>query len=107
MGTKADHDLWGQALAVESQYGDRGPEVVAQRILELRKAGEVAEAAFWSQVVTCLNNLHAIRYPGNLLASLSPADRPSVVGGRSVSAEDSTARSFQDQVKDGKSPPMR
>lgn len=61
MGTKADHDLWGQAIAIESQYGDRGPEVLAQRIVELREAGELAEAEFWSQVAACLNDLHAIR----------------------------------------------
>ena len=61
MGTKADHDLWGQALAMESQYGDRGPEILAQRIVELREADERAEAEFWSQVAACLSDLHAIR----------------------------------------------
>lgn len=62
MGTKADHDLWGQVLAIESRYGDRGPEVLTQRIDELRGAGEVAEAAFWSEVATCLTDLHSIRF---------------------------------------------
>ena len=61
MGTKADHDLWGQALAIESRYGDRGPEVLTQRIRELRAAGELVEADFWTRVAVCLNDLHAIR----------------------------------------------
>lgn len=62
MGTKADHDLWGQALAIENRYGDRGPDVLKQKIVELRKAGEPVEAAFWAKVAECLNDLHAIRF---------------------------------------------
>lgn len=62
MGTRADHDLWGQVLAIESRYGDRGPEVLTQRIAKLREAGELAEAAFWVEVATCLTDLHAIRF---------------------------------------------
>lgn len=61
MGTKADYDLWGQALAFESQYGNRGPEVLSQRIIQLQEAGDPREAEFLSEVVTCLTNLHAIR----------------------------------------------
>ncbi len=76
MGTKADHDLWGQALAIESQYGDRGPEVLAQRSVELRKAREFQEAEFWSEVAACLTDLHAIRcgFPSAKRTS-PPADR--------------------------------
>lgn len=58
----ADHDLWEQALAIENRYGDRGPDVLKQKILELRKAEESAEAAFWSKVARCLYDLHAIRF---------------------------------------------
>ena len=64
MGAKADRDLWGQALAIESRYGDRGPEVIATMIDELRRAGADADAAFWANVADCLTDLHAIRYPG-------------------------------------------
>src|SRR3546814_8822013 len=39
MGMRADRDLWGQALAIESQYGDRGLEVIARKIDELHRAG--------------------------------------------------------------------
>jgi len=62
MGTKADHDLWGQVLAIENRYGDRGPDVLRQRISKLRSAGDLSEAAFWSEVASCLNDLHSIRF---------------------------------------------
>lgn len=61
MGAKAEHDLWGQALAIENQYGDCGPDVLTERIRQLREAGEPTEADFWSEVAACLNDLHAIR----------------------------------------------
>lgn len=61
MGTKAGHDLWGQALAIENRYGDRGPEVLTKNIGELREAGELAEADFWADVAICLIDLHTIR----------------------------------------------
>ena len=64
MGTKATRDLWGQAFAIENQFGDRGPEVLARRIDRLRDAGEIEDAEFWSQVAGCLTDLHAIRLPG-------------------------------------------
>ncbi len=64
MGAKADHDLWGQALAIESRYGDSGPDVLADRIAALKSAGDEREADFWSLVADCLIELHAIRYPG-------------------------------------------
>ena len=64
MGTQADHDLWGQALATECRYGDHGPEVIARKVRKLRDAGEFREAEFWSRVAECLNELHAIRFPG-------------------------------------------
>lgn len=62
MGAKADHDLWGQVLAIENRYGDRGPEVLRQRIANFHETGELAEAAFWSEVATCLKQLHSIRF---------------------------------------------
>lgn len=65
MGARADNDLWGQALAFECQYGDRATEVIASKIEKLRQAGEMTEADFLSQVADCLNDLHAIRYPGS------------------------------------------
>jgi len=64
MGAKADHDLWGQALAFETQYGDKAPEVIAAKIEQFREAGDTIEAGFWQQVAECLTELHAIRYPG-------------------------------------------
>ena len=35
MGAKADQDLWGQALAYESRYGDRATDVIAKKIDQL------------------------------------------------------------------------
>jgi hypothetical protein len=64
MGSNADHDLWGQVLAVETQYGDRASAVIADRIQALRTRGENREAEFWSQVAECLNDLHSIRFFG-------------------------------------------
>ncbi|WP_414712919.1 DUF6961 family protein [Sphingopyxis sp.] len=66
MGTKADHDLWGQALAIESRYGDRGLEVIARKVEDLCRAGQDSEAEFWSEVAECLTELHSIRWPGGI-----------------------------------------
>ena len=49
MGAKADHDLLGQAMAAERQYGDRAPEVITKKAQALRKDGEYSEADFWTQ----------------------------------------------------------
>lgn len=64
MGAKADHDLWGQALAFERRYGDDAPAAIARKVEQLKRDGEDREAAFWSLVEDCLRDLHAIRYPG-------------------------------------------
>lgn len=64
MGMRADRDLWGQALAIESRYGDRGLEVIARKIDELHRAGQYSEAEFWAEVAERLTELHAIRWPG-------------------------------------------
>lgn len=64
MGSNADHDLWGQVLALETRYGDRAPAIISDRIQVLRARGEKREAEFWSQVAECLNDLHSIRYFG-------------------------------------------
>lgn len=66
MGAKADKDLWGQALVIESRYGDRGPEVIVAMIAELQQAGNYADVEFWTSVAACLEDLHAIRYPGTV-----------------------------------------
>ncbi|WP_447953132.1 DUF6961 family protein [Sphingopyxis chilensis] len=66
MGMRADRDLWGQALAIESQYGDRGLEVIARKIDELHRAGRYSEAEFWVEVAERLTELHAIRWPGGI-----------------------------------------
>lgn len=78
MGAKAEHDLWGQALAIENEYGDRGPDVLKDRIRKLREAGEAAEAGFWLEVAACLNDLHAIRLdvPATKLAICSVTRTP-------------------------------
>jgi len=76
MGSNADHDLWGQVLALESQYGDRGPAVISERIQVLRISGEHREAEFWSQVAECLKELHAIRYFGGHQPDNSAAQFP-------------------------------
>lgn len=73
MGMQADHDLWGQALAAERRYGDLGPEVLAQQVQKLVEAGDYREAEFWSQVATCLSELHAIRFPGDPKSSKAAA----------------------------------
>lgn len=78
MGAKADRDLWGQALAIESQYGDRGPEVIATMIKELRRAGDHADADFWGSVADCLTDLHAIRYPGRAKSPTAESRPPAV-----------------------------
>src|SRR3546814_8216196 len=62
MGAKADNDLWGQALAIESQYGDRGPEVITTMIDDLRRSGDPSGAAFWTKIAVCLTDLHEIPY---------------------------------------------
>ncbi|HET6526854.1 DUF6961 family protein [Sphingopyxis sp.] len=67
MGARAEHDLWGQALAIENQHGDRGPDVLAERVRKLREAGDPAEADFWLEVAACLNDLHAIRLDGRAI----------------------------------------
>lgn len=74
MGAKAENDLWGQALAIESRYGDRGPEVITKMIDDLRRAGDHAGAAFWTKVAVCLTDLHEIRYVGSI-ASPAADDR--------------------------------
>ncbi|WP_443027969.1 MULTISPECIES: DUF6961 family protein [unclassified Sphingopyxis] len=77
MGSNADHDLWGQVLALETRYRDRGPAVITDRIQALRASGEHREAEFWSQVAECLNDLHAIRYFGGGTSAAPPAVPPS------------------------------
>lgn len=64
MGAQADHDLWGQVMSVERQFGDRGPDIVATKAQVLRRAGEFSEADFWMQVAECLTDLHAIKFDG-------------------------------------------
>ncbi len=84
MGANADHDLWGQALAFESRYGDDAPRIIAGKIERLRASGEIAEADFWAQVAECLTDLHAIRYQGYATprdVSLNPAVAASVPNG--------------------------
>jgi hypothetical protein len=71
MGSKAENDLWGQVLAIENQFGDRGPEILAERSRELREAGDLAEAEFWVEVAACLNDLHAIRFDVPAIGSRS------------------------------------
>lgn len=78
MGANADHDLWGQALAFESRYGDDAPRIIAGKIEQLRASGEIAEADFWAQVAECLTDLHAIRYQGYATPREVPLD-PTVV----------------------------
>ncbi|WP_428680838.1 DUF6961 family protein [Sphingopyxis sp.] len=73
MGSNADHDLWGQVLALETQYGDRALAVITDRIQALRISGEPREAEFWSQVAECLNDLHSIRYFGGRNPANPPA----------------------------------
>lgn len=93
MGTRADHDLWGQVLAIENRYGDRGPQVLTQRIAKLREAGELAEAAFWAEVATCLNDLHSIRFDVPAVNARSGSALPRDRGAHTrVSSEDSAAR---------------
>ena len=81
MGMKADRDLWGQALAIESRYGDRGLEVIARKIDELRRAGQSSDAEFWGEVAACLTELHSIRWPGGM----SPVTTPAVEGSPAAS----------------------
>ena len=84
MGANADHDLWGQALAFESRYGDEAPRIIAGKIAQFKASGEVAEADFWAQVAECLTDLHAIRYQGYATprdVSLDPAVVASVSNG--------------------------
>jgi hypothetical protein len=69
---RADRDLWGQALAIESRYGDRGLEVIARKIDELRRAGQFSDAEFWGEVATCLTELHSIRWPGGISTVILP-----------------------------------
>lgn len=63
MGAKADHDLWGQALAFERLYGDDAPSAIARKVEQLQRDGEDREAAFWCLVGDCLRDLHAMRFP--------------------------------------------
>lgn len=72
MGTKADRDLWGRALAIETRYGDRALEVIARKIDELARAGQYSEAEFWGKVATCLTELHSIRWPCGM-SEVTPA----------------------------------
>lgn len=60
MGAKADHDLWGQALAYESRYGDCAIDVITEKIDQLRCDGDTHEMEFWIEVTDCLTQLHAI-----------------------------------------------
>jgi hypothetical protein len=93
MGAKADHDLWGQVLAIENRYGDRGPEVLTRRIEKLREAGELAEAAFWAEVATCLNDLHSIRFGVPATKARSGSASPGDRGARTpILSEGSAAR---------------
>ncbi|WP_420496843.1 DUF6961 family protein [Sphingopyxis macrogoltabida] len=83
MGSNADHDLWGQVLALETRYGDRASAIIADRIQALRARGEDREDEFWSQVADCLNDLHSIRYFGGRRAAdpSSPASTgPAAMG---------------------------
>src|SRR3546814_10154425 len=75
MGAKADNDLWGQALAIESQYGDRGPEVITTMIDDLRRSGDHSGAAFWTKVAVCLTDLHEIRYVGSIASPAADGRR--------------------------------
>ena len=81
MGMRADRDLWGQALAIESRYGDRGLEVIARKIDELRRAGQFSDAEFWGEVAACLTELHSIRWPGGV----SPVAPPVADGSSAAS----------------------
>lgn len=69
MGMRADRDLWGQALAIEYRFGDRGLEIIALKIDELHRAGQYSEAQFWAEVAERLTELHAIRWPGGIRES--------------------------------------
>lgn len=81
MGMKADRDLWGQALAIESRYGDRGLEVIARKIDELRRSEQFSDAEFWGEVAACLTELHSIRWP----SGISPVTPPVAEGSPAVS----------------------
>lgn len=82
MGMKADRDLWGQALAIESRYGDRGLEVIARKIDELRRAGQSSDAEFWGKVAACLTELHSIRWPGGISPVMQPVAEGSPAASR-------------------------
>ena len=93
MGMRADRDLWSQALAIESRYGNAGPHVVARMIDEYRCQGDFSEAAFWGDVADCLRELCRIRGPNAASSSIrGPAgDRPApqlIPGQPSTSDED-------------------
>lgn len=79
MGTEADDDLWARVLAIENRYGDRGPGVLTRRIEALRATGASIEAERWSQVATCLDELHAIRF-GEISSSAFGAARGEAAG---------------------------
>lgn len=81
MGMMADRDLWGQALAIESRYGDRGLEVITRKIDELRRAGQFPDAEFWGEVAAYLTELHSIRWPGGI----SPVTPPVAEGSPAAS----------------------
>lgn len=83
MGMRADRDLWGQALAIESRYGDGGPDILARKIDACRRAGAFSEAEFWRDVAACLTELHSIRGPYVGKACGSPTD-----GARSAARPD-------------------
>ncbi|SKB73561.1 hypothetical protein [Sphingopyxis flava] len=75
MGMRADRDLWGQALAIESRYGDGGPSIIGRKIDACRRAGAFSEAEFLSDVAACLTQLHTIRGPSAENARAPSASR--------------------------------
>ena len=96
MGMRADRDLWGQALAIESRYGDRGLEVIARKVDELGRAGQYSDAEFWSEVAARLTELHSIRWPGGISTVTSPvadSNAPTTARRRGGSASFGNGRS--------------
>ncbi|WP_295320543.1 hypothetical protein [uncultured Sphingopyxis sp.] len=91
MGTRAENDLWGQVLAIENRYGDRGPAILTQKIRNLRAAGERTEADFWSEVAGCLDDLHAIRIGAPILEPKPIGASSTGQGSAAVFREDAAA----------------